>query len=54
MIDGLKLELKDAGPIVSADIDINRINIVGGQNATGKSTASKLLYCFLKINSNLL
>ncbi len=52
MIDGLKLELKDAGPIVSADIDINRINIVGGPNATGKSTASKLLYCFLKINSS--
>lgn len=52
MINGLKLELKDAGPIVSADIDINKINIIGGQNATGKSTASKLLYCFLKINSS--
>ena len=52
MIYGLKLELKNVGPIVNADIDINRINIIGGQNATGKSTASKLLYSFLKINSS--
>ena len=51
MIDGLRLELKDIEPIVNADLDINKINIVGGKNATGKSTASKLLYCFLKVNS---
>lgn len=52
MINGLRLELKDVGPICDANIDINRINVVGGQNATGKSTASKLLYCFLKANSS--
>ena len=52
MINGLRLELKDVGPIYDANIDINRINVVGGQNATGKSTASKLLYCFLKANSS--
>ena len=52
MIDGLRLELKDVEPIVSADIDINRINVIGGKNATGKSTASKLLYSFLKVNSS--
>ena len=52
MINGLKLELRDVGPIFDANIDINRINVVGGQNATGKSTASKLLYCFLKANSS--
>ena len=52
MINGLRLELRDVGPIFDANIDINRINVVGGQNATGKSTASKLLYCFLKVNSS--
>lgn len=50
MITGLRLELKDVEPIVSANLDINKINIIGGKNATGKSTASKLLYCFLKVN----
>lgn len=50
MITGLRLELKDVEPIVSANLDINKINIIGGKNSTGKSTASKLLYCFLKIN----
>lgn len=52
MINGLRLELKDVEPIVSADLDINKINIIGGKNATGKSTASKLLYCFLKVHSS--
>lgn len=52
MIDGLRLELRDVAPIVHADLDINRINIIGGKNSTGKSTVSKLLYCFLKANSS--
>lgn len=52
MIDGLRLELEDVGPIGLARLDINRINIIGGKNSTGKSTASKLLYCFLKANSS--
>ena len=52
MINDLKIEFKDVGPIANANLEINRINIVGGQNSTGKSTASKLLYCFLKANSS--
>ena len=39
------------GPINKADIDLNKINVVGVNNATGKSTTSKLLYCFLKSNN---
>lgn len=38
--------------INNAKIELNKINVVGGTNASGKSTASKILYCFLKANSN--
>ena len=48
----INYQIKGFGPINNLDIDIGKINIVGGHNATGKSTASKLLYCFLKANSN--
>ena len=43
--------LKDFGPINEAKIDIGKINVVGGQNASGKSTLSKILYSFFKSNS---
>lgn len=45
------LELKNVGPINTAKINIGKVNIVGGKNSTGKSTSSKLLYCFLRSNS---
>lgn len=44
----MKLQINDIGAINNADIDINRINVVGGVNSSGKSIASKLLYCYLK------
>jgi len=50
MNDEINLKIKDFGPINEADITLNKINVVGGNNATGKSTTSKLLYCFLKSN----
>lgn len=50
MNDKINLKIKDFGPINEADITLNKINVVGGNNATGKSTTSKLLYCFLKSN----
>lgn len=40
--------LNNVGIINSADIDISKINVVGGVNSSGKSLVSKLLYCFLK------
>lgn len=46
------LELENVGPIDSAKINIGKVNIVGGINSTGKSTSSKLLYCFLRSNSS--
>ena len=42
------IKLKDVGPIENASIDISKINVVGGVNSSGKSTISKLLYCYFK------
>ncbi len=47
----LKLEIEGFGLINKANIDVGKINIVGGVNSSGKSTASKLLYCYLKAMS---
>ena len=49
----MKLEIRDVGVINRADIEIGRINVVGGANSSGKTVASKLLYCYLK-SENLL
>lgn len=44
----LNLEINDYGQINKAKINIKKINVVCGVNSCGKSTLSKLLYCFLK------
>ena len=44
--------ISDFGPIEYANLDLAKINIVAGKNSAGKSTASKLLYCFLRSNSS--
>ena len=44
----MKIKLKDIGSINNAEIDISKINVVGGVNSSGKSIVSKLLYCYLK------
>lgn len=41
------LEIQNFGPINKAKINIGKINIIAGQNASGKTTSSKLLYCLL-------
>lgn len=51
MLDQLNIKLNNFGPISSADIDIGKINVVGGLNSTGKSTCSKILYSLLRSNS---
>lgn len=50
-MDNLNLDIEEFGLINNAHIEIGKINVVGGTNASGKSTASKLLYCFLKAMS---
>lgn len=43
----MTLEIKNFGPINHAKLDIGKINIIAGQNASGKTTSSKLFYCLL-------
>ena len=44
----LNLKFKGIASINEANINISKINVVGGVNSSGKSTISKLLYCYLK------
>ena len=43
----MKLEIQNFGPINEAKIDIGKINVIAGKNASGKTTSSKLFYCLL-------
>lgn len=52
-MSNIKLKIDNFSPIKNADMDIGKINVIGGLNSTGKSTTSKLLYCFLRaVSSN--
>ena len=46
------LKIKKFNILNNIDICLVKINIIGGYNSTGKTTASKILYCFLKANCN--
>lgn len=50
-MEQLVMEINDFKSINKANIEINKINVVGGVNGSGKSTASKIFYSFLKGNS---
>lgn len=41
----MKLKLKNVGKIKTADIKLNGITVIAGENNTGKSTIGKTLYC---------
>lgn len=47
MLGDFKLKVDNFGPINEADLDISKINIIVGENASGKTTLSKLIYCVL-------
>lgn len=47
MLEDFKLEIDNFGPIDNACLDISKINIIAGKNASGKTTVSKLIYCIL-------
>jgi ABC-type cobalamin/Fe3+-siderophores transport system ATPase subunit len=46
-MENLILEIENFGIIDKSEIKINKINIIAGINASGKTTVSKLLYSFL-------
>ncbi|MDD7218756.1 MAG: AAA family ATPase [Clostridia bacterium] len=43
----MRFEIKNIGAIVQADIDVDGITIIAGENNVGKSTVGKALYAFL-------
>lgn len=47
-MNDLNLEANGFGSINEANLEINKINVVGGVNSSGKSTVSRILYSFLK------
>ena len=52
MLRDFKLKIDNFGPINKADLNISKINIIAGKNASGKTTMSKLLYCIITAFSN--
>ena len=44
----MKLKLENVGKISSANIDLNGITVIAGENNTGKSTIGKMLFCVFR------
>lgn len=53
----MKLKLKNVGKIEDAEIELNGMTIIAGENNTGKSTIGKMLFCifhsFFKIEEQI-
>lgn len=47
----LNLDIHNFGPINQANIELKNLNVIAGINGSGKTTASKLLYCLLTSNT---
>ncbi len=43
----MRLTIKNIGKIDEADIELNGITVIAGENNTGKSTVGKTLFCVL-------
>lgn len=51
-MSNINLDIVDFGPINKANIELKKLNVIAGTNGSGKTTSSKLLYCFLTSNSD--
>lgn len=49
----MELSIKNIGKIANADIKLNGITVVAGENNTGKSTIGKVLYSYFSSCYNL-
>ena len=50
-MSNLNLEIHNFESIKQASIELKKLNVIAGINGSGKTTSSKLLYCFLESNS---
>ena len=46
------MDINNFGLINNANLELKKLNVIAGINGSGKSTSSKLLYCFLTSISN--
>ena len=49
----MHLSVKNIGKLSEADIDLNGITVIAGENDTGKSTIGKVLYSVFNIFNNI-
>lgn len=49
----MRIELKNIAKIIEADINMNGISIIAGNNNTGKSTILKSIYAAVNTYRNL-
>ena len=51
-MSNINLDINNFGPINKANIELKKLNVIAGVNGSGKTTSSKLLYCFLTSSSD--
>ena len=47
MSDEIEFNIYNFGPINEAKLKINKLNVIGGVNASGKSFSARLLFCIM-------